>query len=164
MNTLIDTLLLGTGATALMDAWGIARRAIAGFPAPDYGHVGRWLGHMPRGRFRHEAIARAGHIKGERFAGWTVHYLIGITYAVLLLAIAGRGWLQQPTLLPAVLVGIGTVAAPFLLMQPAMGAGIAASRTPRPGLARIHSLLMHTVFGLGLYLTGLALHWLQSVR
>ena len=37
-----------------------------------------------------------------------------------------------PTFLPALLVGIGTVAAPFFILQPGMGAGIAASRTPNP--------------------------------
>jgi hypothetical protein len=52
------------------------------------------------------------------------------------------------------LVGVATVAAPFLVMQPGMGAGIAASRTPRPGAARLQSLVTHTVFGLGLYAGG----------
>ena len=51
---------------------------------------------------------------------------------------------------PALTVGIGSVAAPFLLMQPAMGAGIAASRTPRPSAARMRSLVTHGVFGVGL--------------
>ena len=49
------------------------------------------------------------------------------------------------------------MAAPFLLMQPGMGAGIAASRTPRPAAARLHSLVMHAMFGLGLYAAGLAI-------
>ncbi|HEU4781614.1 MAG TPA: DUF2938 family protein, partial [Steroidobacteraceae bacterium] len=49
--------------------------------------------------------------------------------------------------------GVGTVLAPFFIMQPAMGVGIAARRTPRPGAARIQSLVTHVVFGLGLYIT-----------
>jgi len=57
---------------------------------------------------------------------------------------------------PALAVGIGTVAAPFFLMQPGMGAGIAASRTPRPNAARLQSLLTHAVFGLGLYVSAWA--------
>jgi hypothetical protein len=60
------------------------------------------------------------------------------------------------SLRPALLVGIVTVAAPFLVMQPGMGAGIAASRTPKPAVARINSLLTHAIFGLGLYLAALA--------
>jgi hypothetical protein len=39
-------------------------------------------------------------------------------------------------------------------MQPGMGAGIAASRTPRPAAARVQSLITHTVFGVGLYAAG----------
>ena len=54
-------------------------------------------------------------------------------------------------------------AAPFLLMQPGMGAGIAASRTPRPAIARVHSLLNHLAFGAGLYLSALLLQAFSSV-
>ena len=63
----------------------------------------------------------------------------------------------------ALLVGVVTVAAPFLLMQPGMGAGIAASRTPRPAIARVHSLLNHLAFGAGLYLSALLLQAFSSV-
>ena len=77
-------------------------------------------------------------------------------FAAALLAICGIAWLRQPTLGPALLVGIGTVAAPFLLMQPGMGAGIAGSRTPRPAATRLQSLVTHAVFGFGLYAAGWA--------
>jgi hypothetical protein len=161
MDTLVShatsAILLGTGATALMDAWGIARTRLLGMPAPDYGLVGRWLAYMPRGRFRHERIAAVPAVRGERIIGWIAHYAIGIAFAGLLLAIWGLDWARQPTLAPALMVGVGTVAAPFLLMQPGMGAGIAASRTPRPAAARLQSLITHLVFGAGLYAAGLLL-------
>jgi hypothetical protein len=32
-----------------------------------------------------------------------------------------------------------------------MGAGVAASRTPRPNVARMQSIVTHTIFGFGLY-------------
>lgn len=154
MNYVVCTLLIGTTATAVMDLWAIARKRLLGTPPPNYGLVGRWLGHMPRGRFRHDSIAAASPVHGERLIGWTAHYLIGIAFAALLLAIFGLEWLQQPTLGPALAVGVCTVAAPFLIMQPGMGAGIAASRTPRPAAARMQSLITHGVFGLGLYVAG----------
>ena len=40
---------------------------------------------------------------------------------------------------------------PWLVMQPSFGLGIAASKTPKPGQARLKSLMTHTVFALGLY-------------
>jgi hypothetical protein len=158
MDYLTSTLVVGAGATVVMDGWGIARQRLLGMPAMDYGLVGRWLGHMARGRFRHERIAAAPPVRGERLLGWAAHYLIGIAFAALLLALCGLDWARQPTIVPALMVGIGSVAAPFLVMQPGMGAGVAARRTPRPGAARLQSLVTHAVFGLGLY----AAAWLQS--
>ena len=153
MEFLQHACVIGAGATVAMDAWGYARKPLLGIAPPDYALVGRWLGHMAQGRFRHAAIAAAPRLRGERLVGWVTHYLIGVAFAALLLAIAGTAWVERPTLGPALLVGIGTVAAPFLVMQPAMGAGIAARRAPRPGAARLQSLVTHAVFGLGLYAT-----------
>jgi hypothetical protein len=57
------------------------------------------------------------------------------------------------------IVGIVTVAAPFLVMQPAMGAGLAARRTPKPNAARVQSLVNHAVFGVGLYASAWVGRW-----
>lgn len=148
--------LVGIGATMVMDAWAVIRKRWFGVPALDYALVGRWLAYMPRGRFRHHPIAASPAIRGERVIGWTVHYLIGVAFAALLLALWGEDWIRHPTLGPALIVGIGSVAAPFLVMQPALGAGLAARRTARPAAARFHSVLTHAIFGLGLYAAGWA--------
>ena len=162
MDYLTSTLVVGAGATVVMDGWGIARQRLLGMPAMDYGLVGRWLGHMARGRFRHERIAAAPPVRGERLLGWAAHYLIGIAFAALLLALCGLDWARQPTIVPALMVGIGSVAAPFLVMQPGMGAGVAARRTPRPGAARLQSLVTHAVFGFGLYAAALFLNFVKG--
>ena len=154
MDIFITAALLGIGATAATDLWASVRRRWLGVPAPDFGLVGRWIAHMPRGRFRHERIASAAMVRGERVIGWTAHYLIGVAFAALLIAMTGRDWLRHPTPWPALLFGVVSVLAPFLLMQPGMGAGIAASRTPNPSAARRQSLATHAIFGFGLYLAG----------
>lgn len=156
MNYLATTIATGIGATAFMDLWGIARKFLFGMAPPDYGMVGRWIAHMPRGRFVHNAIAAAPAMPAERLIGWTAHYLIGITFAAILVGVCGTAWLERPTIGPALMIGVVTVAAPFLIMQPGMGAGIAASRTKNPAAARRQSLVTHTMFGLGLYVAGLA--------
>jgi hypothetical protein len=157
MDTWVRVVLAGIGATALTDLWAIARKPVFGVPPPNYAMVGRWLAHMPHGRFRHASIVAAAPMPGEAAIGWTAHYLIGVGFACLLLLFAGAGWFTAPTPGPALAVGIATVAAPFLLLQPGMGAGIAASRMPRPNSARLQSLLMHAVFGLGLFAVAYAL-------
>lgn len=156
MDFLVCSVLIGTGATATIDVWAVVRKRLLAIPPPDYGLVGRWIAHMRHGRFRHDAITAAPALRGERLIGWCAHYLVGVAFAALLLSIWGLQWVRHPTLAPALAVGIGTVAAPFLVMQPGMGAGIAAGRTQRPAAARLQSLVTHGIFGLGLYATALA--------
>jgi len=57
----------------------------------------------------------------------------------------------QPTLVSAVLFGLVTILSPWLLMQPALGLGICASKAPRSSLVRLQNLIIHTFFGLVLY-------------
>ena len=154
INLWLATALLGVLATAVMDLGSLLLHRLAGAPLPNYTMVGRWVGHMPAGRLRHAAIAAAPAVRGERALGWAIHYLTGIVFAAVLLAVVGPDWLRAPTFAPAMLVGLATVAAPFLLMQPCMGAGIAARRMPDPATARKRSLINHGLFGLGLYLAG----------
>ena len=158
MNYAVCAVLIGAGATAVMDTWTLVRKQLLGIPF-SYGLVGRWLAYLPRGLFRHDPIAASPAVPGERVVGWTAHYLVGIAFAAVLLALWGLDWVRQPTLGPALIVGIGSVAAPFLVLQPGMGAGIAASRTPRPAAARFQSVITHAIFGLGLYAAG----WLTNL-
>jgi Protein of unknown function (DUF2938) len=118
----------------------------------DFALIGRWVGHALRGRFAHDAIARAAPVKGELALGWLAHYAVGIAFAALLIALHGMAWASSPSLLPALAVGVGSVLVPLFVMQPAMGAGIASSRTPAPARNCLRSLANHTVFGAGLYL------------
>ena len=145
-------LVTGIGATLIMDLGSVVRRALFATPFPNYAMVGRWLAHMPRGRFRHDAIGAAGKMRGELVTGWVTHYAIGIVIALLLRVVAGPEWFDRPGFAPALVTGVLTVLAPFLVMQPAMGLGFAASRAPRPAMARLQSLLNHAIFGAGLYL------------
>jgi hypothetical protein len=157
MDFALAAILLGIGATAITDVWSLVRKVLLGVPMPNFAFVGRWFAHLPRGRFRHESVAAAAPVRGEVAIGWVAHYFIGIAFAALLLALVGRDWLRAPTPGPALLLGIVTVAAPFLILQPGMGAGFAGSRTRNPGMTRLHSVLTHAVFGFGLYCTAWAM-------
>jgi hypothetical protein len=161
-GTLLRGLVIGVGAAGLMDVWALLLRRGFGVPTLDYALLGRWIGHFPRGRFVHERIARSEPVRGERPLGWLAHYAIGVAFAVLLLAIWGQAWLRHPTLGPALLIGLGTIVAPWFVMQPSMGAGIAGSRTPDPRATRLRNLGSHLVYGIGLYLAALALQALAG--
>ena len=135
-------------------------RQFFGIKSLDYSLLGRWIGHFSRRQFSHKNIIRATPIENEKAIGWTAHYLIGITFAVVLLCIWGIDWTNNPTIFPAFIVGILTIIAPFFIMQPAFGFGIAASKTANPKVARIRSFITHSVYGIGLYLSALILKFL----
>lgn len=150
------TALLGLGATATMDLGGEAIRRTTGTPPLDYGLVGRWIGHMPHGQFTHDSIRAAAPLLTEKKLGLVAHYAIGIGFAGML-RLCLPGWTERPTLGPAVATGLATTLAPFALMQPAFGMGIAGSKTPNPTLTRLRSIRAHAIYGLGLYISGQAL-------
>ena len=141
----------GVRATVLLDVWNLFLKRLFGVPSLSMGMLGRWFGHFPRGHFMHDNIAKALPVRGEGVIGWSAHYAIGITWAALLLTILGPGWARRPTLMPAMIVGLATLVAPFFIMQPGMGLGIAASKAPHPYVARLKSIASHTVYGVGLY-------------
>lgn len=155
----LRTALIGIGATLMIDLWGMLVQRLFGVRPLNFGMLGRWLGHMPRGQFVHENIATASPVRGELVIGWIAHYTIGVVFAALLLAIKGLAWMRQPTLPPALVFGMITVVFPFFTMQPGMGLGIASAKASRPNLARLRSLGTHTVFGFGLYASALLLSW-----
>ncbi len=152
----IQVVLIGIGATAVMDLWLLGLKR-AGVPTANFALIGRWTGHLLRGRVAHASIANARPVPGERGLGWLTHYAVGIVFAAVLVALQGPDWVGQPSFVPALALGLGTVVAPLFVMQPAMGAGFAGARTPAPLKNVLRSLANHAVFGTGLYLAAAAL-------
>lgn len=166
MNSLavpfISAILMGLGATLTFDIWGLFLKYAFGVAPSNICLVGRWVRYMPQATFTHVNIASSPPKQAECAVGWIAHYLIGVSFAGVFVLLAGHHWLLQPTLIPAVVFGVGTVLAPFLIMQPAFGLGFAASKTPNPAQARVRSLMNHTAFGTGLYLFAVLVNWFLS--
>jgi hypothetical protein len=161
--SLIGTILIGLGATLTMDLWALFLKRAFKIASPNYCLVGRWLRYLPGGTFRHSNIASAPQKSAECIVGWIAHYMIGITFAIVFVALVGDNWLQHPTLIPAIVFGVITVLMPFFIMQPSFGLGFAASKTSNPTQARLRSLMNHSVFGAGLYLFAWLVNWLLRV-
>jgi DUF2938 family protein len=148
---IVEAVLIGLGATLLIDLWALFLRRAFSIPSLNYCLLGRWVLYIPSGTIVHESITATPQKSHECPVGWITHYLIGITFALLFVLLVSGSWLARPTLLPALAFGIATVLVPFFTMQPSFGLGIAASKAPRPNKARLKSLMTHTVFGVGLY-------------
>jgi hypothetical protein len=155
LETACRAVAIGVGATLLMDLWAVVLNRVFGLALPNWGMVGRWVGHLGGGKVFHDDIAKAAPVSNERALGWTFHYAVGIAYGLILVALAGPQWLVSPTFLPAFVLGIVTVGAGWFLLAPGMGAGWAASKAANPTKVRCLNLLAHTVFAFGLYGTAL---------
>lgn len=134
-----------------MDIWAAVAKYVFRLPTADWAMVGRWFGHMPRGVFVHRPIADSAPIPNELAIGWVAHYVTGLVYGLAYLYIVRVLFSSDPSLISALAFGVATVVAPWFIMQPGMGAGVFAARTPRPSLMRLINLSMHTVFGASLY-------------
>ena len=150
-SDILGAVAIGIGATLVMDLWNLFLKRTFSIPSLNYCLLGRWVCHMPEGTFKHASIAAAPQKPLECTVGWMAHYTIGIVFALVLVVLTSGAWLARPALLPSLLYGTGTVVFPFFIMQPSLGLGIAASRTPNPTQARLKSLATHVVFGVGLY-------------
>ncbi len=161
MNTIVKIIAIGIGATITMDLYTQFLKVFQ-IKSLDYRFVGRWIAYFPKGKFTHHKIMDSPPFPNELLLGWMAHYFIGISFAFLLILVTGKEWLTKPTLLPALMIGILTTVAPFFLMQPAFGFGIAASELPDPNKARIMSIIAHSVYGLGLYGSAVFINSLTS--
>ena len=158
---IVRSMVIGAGATMTMDVWAAILRRF-GIPSLDFALLGRWVAHVPRGRWFHESIARAAPVRGELLLGLCAHYAIGISFGALLLATWGLEWGRAPRLGPALFIGVVTVIAPWFVLQPALGAGVASSKTKAPLFNSLKSLVTHTVFGLGLFMAARATAWVVA--
>lgn len=155
-RAILAAVLIGIGATLLIDLWALFLRRVFGVRSLDYCLLGRWVLHMP-GTIVHENIGASTPKRHECALGWSAHYLIGTAFALAFVLLMSDSWLARPTLLPALAFGAATVLVPFLTLQPSFGLGVAASKTPNPTGARLKSLMTHSVFGVGLYIWALVL-------
>jgi hypothetical protein len=151
-STLLAISFVGIGATVIMDLWSLLLRSL-GMRTLDYAMLGRWCGHWAKGVWFHLSIQNASAVRGEKLCGWLLHYLAGIALALAFAGLVGPQWFHNPTLGLALCWGAATVLLPWLVLQPALGAGLAAARTPRPWTSRAISLATHIVFGFGLFLS-----------
>lgn len=151
MSILSQGIGIGIIATIVMDLWALIAKHLFRLPTADWALVGRWFGHLPRGVFVHRSIAHSAPIRNELAIGWIAHYITGIAYGLLYLFIVQGLLSRDPTFASALTFGLVTLVAPWLIMQPGMGAGVFAIRAPNPNVIRFVNLSMHVVFGAGLY-------------
>lgn len=155
-NLAVNMIVSGIFATVIFDIWQRLLHAATGIPATNWGIVGRWFGHLPKGRFVHESIGAAAPVANEAALGWFMHYLIGIGYGVVYVGMM-VALFDGPTLLNGFLFGLASVSIPWFMFQPCLGLGFMGSKAPNPNIPRYTALAAHCLYGVALY-AGSAIH------
>src|SRR3954462_7097722 len=131
MEQALRILVMGITATVAIDLWATFANRVLGWPRTRWGLVGRWIGHMRDGQLTHVSIGSSPAIVHESILGWVFHYVVGCIYAALYLVYISAAQMGQATLVSAIGFGLVTILSPWLLLQPALGLGICASKAPR---------------------------------
>jgi Protein of unknown function (DUF2938) len=153
--------IVGILATVTMDVVAMIalRLGIAGRgprrTGPDL--IGRWIGYLLRGEFRHTDILQTPPLRGELGLGLAAHYLIGIVLTLVYLGLLVAAH-ATPTALSAILYGTATTVLPWFLMFPSQWMGWLGRDAPAEAHLTRVSLFNHIIFGLGLAL------WMAVMR
>ena len=133
----IRVLIIGIGATAAMDAWLLLLKRLK-VPTLNFALVGRWAGHVARGRWAHDAIAKAAPVDD-------LHEEMAYDEAFAQRVAAPLREAEQ-------LSGdFGARVMDAVRVEARVRRSV-ASRTPTPLKNCLRSLISHAVFGIGLYL------------
>lgn len=157
MEVVIQAVILGVMSTVAIDIWASFSNRVLKFPRTNWGMVGRWVAHIPSGKFVHHPISSSPARKYEFIIGWAFHYVIGVIYASIYFALVVAAASNSPTLLTAWFFGLVTTLSPWFIMQPALGMGVCAVKVPKPNLVRIQNIIIHSIFGISLYYSGIGI-------
>jgi Protein of unknown function (DUF2938) len=149
---IIEIIIVGVVATLALDIWQQIYRLLFGTAITDWAIIGRWAAYLPRGQLVHENIGETTPVAHELALGWVVHYAVGIGYAVVYLFLMWFVFASPPDFKSAMIFGAISVAVTWFAMEPVLGAGVMASKTPRPPAAMAHDFTSHLSFGFGLFL------------
>ena len=151
MSTSVGQILVaGIGACIIFDLWQRVFAIATGIPPSNWAMVGRWLlGLLAGGGLIARDLAARPARPNEAAAGWALHYIVAVGYAVLYAALMQAGWLRAG-LVDGLVFGLASVVVPWLFFMPALGNGVMARLTPNPPRACAVALVMHAVFGLAL--------------
>ncbi len=148
-NIILFCLIVGVGSTIALDVWGVLVKTITKIPPTDWGIVGRWLIVITSVNFVLDQSKKNAPSLIEKATGWVFHYLVGIAYAALILLIYGVGFIENPTVMPTVIVGVilSTLAGLGILM-PGLGGGFFARLIPNKFQTYAYIIVAHIIFAI----------------
>ena len=80
---IVEAVLIGLGATLLIDLWALFLRRAFSIPSLNYCLLGRWVLYIPEGKIVHESINATPQKPHECTVGWITHYPIGTAWVFM---------------------------------------------------------------------------------
>ena len=149
---IIEGIISGIVATVLFDLFQKSLTFAYGINKAKWDLVGRYFIGVSRGKYVQEDLSSETIEKNELFIGYLVHYLIGVIYG-LIYVIINSLFLEQPSLILALIIGFLTVLGSWCLMMPyAFNLGFFGSKIEEQKQVLVQNLLFHFIFGVGLFL------------
>ena len=158
--TILAFIVVGVVATATLDIWQQIYRMLTGMPITNWAMIGRWAAYIPKGQLVHKDIGETPAVANEATIGWIVHYAVGIGYAVVYLLLMGFVFGSPPDFISAIVFGAISVSVTWFVMEPILGAGAMASKTPKPPAVMMQDFTSHLSFGFGLHRYSVDAQWL----
>lgn len=149
---ILEIIVVGVIATATLDIWQQIYRMLTGMPITNWAMIGRWAAYIPNGQFVQQNIGETPAVPNEKALGWIVHYAVGIGYAVVYLFLMWFIFQSPPDFISAMIFGAISVSVTWFMMEPILGAGMMASKTPKPPAVMTQDFTSHLSFGFGLFL------------
>ncbi|NVM66585.1 glucan phosphoethanolaminetransferase (alkaline phosphatase superfamily) [Mucilaginibacter sp. SG538B] len=144
MNIMVKVVIAGIAGTFATDIWTFLLR-LFGVHSHGLLLVGLWVkSHLPS--------VLQGQLAGkELLIGWTAHYLLGISFAFLLIPMYGKKWFRQPTAFSALVLALVTFVISLFIIQPMLNFGIAFSKFRTQPVILLKVLAFHLIYSLGVY-------------
>ncbi len=149
LPSLLAILVTGLAGATAADIGRSIYQWVTGFPAVNWSVTGRWFLMVLQGQPYVPGIGTAPSLPHELLAGHVAYYTIAVVFAGVYLTLLGL-LKRPPTLWNGLIFGVVTMAFPFFVQMPLMGAGVLASATATPWLVIGRTLVHHSSFGLGL--------------
>ncbi len=152
IKIILRAIIIGCLATMFMDLWTLLIYSLTGHPV-SYALIGHIVSYLYQGDVHF--LAPDTMTVADNAIGWTTHYSIGCTYALLYEITVLHGLQRRSQWLHALLFAWILMVFPFCVLSPILGKGFFYFKTQHPLQDSLFTFSCHSAFGTGLWLAAL---------
>jgi len=149
---LLHGIFAGIFATLLFDIFQISLSYAYNIKKSKWNLIGRYFYGLIEKKYFRENLEDTEIIKNELILGYIIHYLIGSIFGIVYVLI-NVIFFYEPSVILSLIIGFITVLGSWVILMPlAFNIGFFASKKEEQIQLIVQNLLIHFIFGIGLYL------------